>query len=150
MASSKILQLTPAAESELSKIGMELVDIEYRKENQEQILRFFIDKEGGVTLTHCSEATRALMNIVDEQTLYYDHLEVSSPGLDRVIKNDRDLNRFAGQRIKVKTMKAFSGPRTIVGLLGEFNDQEIVVEADGVFMKVPRDQISVVRLHPEI
>ena len=150
MAESRIQQLAPEVESELDRLGIELVNIEYRKENQEQILRFFIDKVGGVTLDHCSAATRALMGVVDRHQLYYDHLEVSSPGLDRVLKKDRDLARFAGQRVKIKTLKAFSGPRTITGLLGEFNEREIAVESNGELIKVPRDMISVIRLHPEL
>lgn len=138
-------------ETELANIGMELVDIQYRKENQEQVLRFFIDREGGITLEHCSEATRKLKDLIDTQEIYYDHLEVSSPGMDRVIKNNRDLLRFTDYKIKIKTVKAYAGPRTLIAFLRGFSDQELTVETeDGETLSIPRDLITIIRLQPEI
>lgn len=151
MVAFRLENIASEIETELANIGMELVDIQYRKENQEQVLRFFIDREGGITLEHCSEATRKLKDLIDTQEIYYDHLEVSSPGMDRVIKNNRDLLRFTDYKIKIKTVKAYAGPRTLIAFLRGFSDQELTVETeDGETLSIPRDLITIIRLQPEI
>lgn len=150
MAASRLENIASEIETKLAEIGMELVDTQYRKENQEQVLRFFIDREGGVTLDDCSEATRRLKDLIDSQDIYYDHLEVSSPGIDRLIKTNRDLQRFTGCRIKVKTFKAYAGPRTVIALLDSFTDEELTVKTEnGETLIIPRNMISIIRLQPE-
>lgn len=150
MAASRLENIASEIETRLAEIGMELVDAQYRKENQEQVLRFFIDRDGGVTLDDCSEATRRLKDLIDSQDIYYDHLEVSSPGMDRLIKTDRDLQRFAGFRVKVKTVKAYAGPRTVIAFLRGFSDEELTVETEnGEILSIPRNMISIIRLQPE-
>jgi ribosome maturation factor RimP len=89
-------------------------------------------------------------DLIDDAQVEYDHMEVSSPGLDRVIKTDRDLLRFKGSRIKVKTLQAYAGSRKIVGILHDFNEEEIsLLDQDENLVKIPRDMISVIRLHPD-
>ncbi|MEQ8173462.1 MAG: ribosome maturation factor RimP [Syntrophomonadaceae bacterium] len=150
MAASRLENIASEIETKLAEIGMELVDTQYRKENQEQILRFLIDRDGGVTLDDCSEATRRLKDLIDNQEIYYDHLEVSSPGMDRLIKTNRDLLRFTGYKIKVKTVKAYAGPRTVIALLKGFSDEELTVETEnGEILSIPRNMISIIRLQPE-
>lgn len=150
MAASRLENIASEIETRLAEIGIELVDTQYRKENQEQVLRFFIDRDGGITLDNCSEATRRLKELIDSQDIYYDHLEVSSPGMDRLIKNNRDLQRFTGFKIKVKTVKAYDGPRTVIAVLKDFSDEELTVEnEDGDTLIIPRDMISIIRLQPE-
>ncbi|MDD3879432.1 MAG: ribosome maturation factor RimP, partial [Syntrophomonas sp.] len=137
------------AEERLNELELELVDIEYRKENKEQILRVFIDKDSGVDLELCSKANRAIKEGIDEEDISYDYLEVSSPGLDRVLKKERDWERFSGYRVKLKTLKSYPGPLRITGILRGFDSENIVVESEGELSKVPRDMISAIRLHPE-
>lgn len=150
MAASRLENIASEIETKFEKIGMELVDIQYRKENQEQFLRFFIDREGGVTLEHCSEATRQLKELIDSQDIHYDHLEVSSPGMDRLIKKNRDLQRFTGYKIKIKTVNAYAGPRTLIAFLRGFSDQELTVETENKeTLSIPRDLISIIRLQPD-
>lgn len=150
LAASRLENIASEIETKLAEIGMELVDTQYRKENQEQILRFLIDRDGGVTLDDCSEATRRLKDLIDNQEIYYDHLEVSSPGMDRLIKTNRDLLRFTGYKIKVKTVKAYAGPRTVIALLKGFSDEELTVETEnGEILSIPRNMISIIRLQPE-
>lgn len=144
-----IRELEGSIEERLNSCDIELVDIQYRKENKEQILRIIIDSVAGVSLELCSAATRLVKDIIDGNNIYYDHLEVSSPGLDRVLKKDKDFVRFSGHKVRVKTLKAYEGPRRITGILKDFDDQQIVIEADAEVMNIPRGMITVIRLEPE-
>ncbi len=133
----------------LEEMGIELVDIEYRKEDKDQILRIFIDTEQGVDLDTCSRATRAVKEIIDEQEqIYYDHLEVSSPGIERVLKKDSHFVRFCNERIKINTSKPFEGKKKLVGILRSAGQEYIEIEMDEKLYRVPREIISLVRLHP--
>lgn len=139
-------KLAAIIEEKLQDIGLELHYIEYRKEKDGQVLRIFIDKETGVDLNTCSEATRVIKNLIEENDVFYDFLEVSSPGLDRVLNIERDFIRFKGSKIKVKTLHLFNGLRKITGVLNDFNEREIIIEKDQELMAIPREIISVVRL----
>lgn len=150
MTRAGIEQITALIENVLEPEKTEVVDVEYRKENGVQVLRIFIDRAGGVGLDDCSRATRAVKVIIDARDIPYDSLEVSSPGLNRILRKDRDLQRFTGERVRIKTLKTYPGPRTLVGILQGFDQQEIQVQSDEELIVVPRDMISVVRLHPEI
>ena len=89
----------------LADYGIELVELEYRREGHSMLLRLFIDKPGGVTLDDCSEVSRevsALLDVEDPIVSAY-RLEVSSPGLDRPLRKPADFARFAGQQVKLKT-----------------------------------------------
>jgi len=148
---SKIALLQNLVAEPLAKLGLELVDIEYKREAGDRILRIFIDRAEGVDLEACSAASRAVKDLIDEAEVEYDHMEVSSPGIDRVIKTDRDLLRFKGARIKVKTLQAYAGPRKIIGVLNDFNEEEIsLLNQYDNLVKIPRDMISIIRLHPDL
>jgi ribosome maturation factor RimP len=89
----------------LTDLGMELVDLELKREGRDWFLRLFIDKPGGVTLDDCVEVSRevsAILEVEDPIESAY-RLEVSSPGLDRPLKKPADFERFAGQQVKLKT-----------------------------------------------
>ena len=91
----------------LADQGMELVDLEYRREGRDWVVRLFIDKEGGVTLDDCTEVSHEVGAVLDVEDLIdvAFHLEVSSPGLDRPLKKPSDFERFAGRLVKVKTFE---------------------------------------------
>ena len=144
-----IRELAGSIEERLNSSGIELVDIQYHKENKEQILRIIIDSVAGVSLELCSEATRLVKDIIDGNNIYYDHLEVSSPGLDRVLKNDKDFVRFTGYKVRAKTLKVYDGARKITGILKGFDDQQVVIEVEDGVTSIPRDMITVIRLDPE-
>jgi ribosome maturation factor RimP len=116
-------------------------------------LRVYIDREGGVDLEACATASQRLREVVDatETEILYDHMEVSSPGLDRIIKTEKDLLRFTGYKVKVKTLKAYSGPRKIIGILKGFSAKEISIQdQEQNLLNIPRDMITVIRLHPDL
>jgi len=136
-------------EKKLAEIQIDLVDVEYRKESEDQMLRIYIDTDSGVNLDTCAAASRAIKNIVDEEDLYYDHMEVSSPGLDRIIKKEKDFIRFMGQEVDVKTHKGYDGPRKISGVLTGYQKETLSIKDLDMIMDIPFEFISVVRLKPD-
>jgi ribosome maturation factor RimP len=92
----------------LEEMNLELVDIEYRREPHGWVLRFFLDKEGGITLDDCAAASRQISSLLDVEdiipTAY--SLEVSSPGLERPLKKRADFERFIDHQVKIKTLDA--------------------------------------------
>ncbi|MDD3268146.1 MAG: ribosome maturation factor RimP [Syntrophomonadaceae bacterium] len=142
-------RLASIIEEKLQDINLELHDIEYRKENDAQVLRIFVDKESGVDLDACSQATRVIKNLIEENDIIYDLLEVSSPGLDRALTKERDFVRCKGSKIKIKTLQLFSGARKFTGILHNFDESEIVIEKDQQLIAIPREIVSIVRLDPD-
>jgi len=103
-----IEQVTQLAEPIVLEQGLELVDIEYQQHGAEWLLRLYVDKEGGINLDDCAMFSRELSAILDIEEVppcAY-RLEISSPGLDRIIKKDADFERFAGQVVRAKTVVA--------------------------------------------
>jgi ribosome maturation factor RimP len=145
----KVQDLENLIMRELEQHNIELVALEYRKENREQMLRIFIDCEAGVDLDLCTQVTRMIKPLVDEGDFYYDHLEVSSPGLDRPLKNDKDFLRFQGYMVKIKMLKEYDGANKITGVLSGVNDKYILVKVDENILDLPRESLSTVRLHPD-
>lgn len=151
MSGSKVISLlenllAPAFEA----CQVELVDLEYRKENRQQILRVFIDSPDGVDLDLCARCTRIVKNIVEaREDIEYDHIEVSSPGLDRVVKKERDFIRFQGQKVKVRTKETINGSKNFTGVLKDTSSEYLNLEVDGQLISLPRQMITVVRLYPE-
>jgi ribosome maturation factor RimP len=120
----------------LDELGMELVDLEFKREGQDWFLRLFIDKEGGVTLDNCAEVSRevsAILEVEDPVSAAY-HLEVSSPGLDRPLKKAADYERFAGRLVKVKTYEKLDPDsrgherKTFVGILQGLKNDVVSLE----------------------
>lgn len=137
--------------STIESIGYELVHLEFIKEYHNWVLRVFIDHPEGIGLDDCEKVSKALSSELDERDpISHNYvLEVSSPGLDRPLKDDRDFERFKGHRIKVKTFAPFEGRKTFDGHLVGLNDGKIVVSFGEEEKQIPRDQVSSVRLVPE-
>lgn len=98
----------------LEDLGFELVDLEYQREQRGWILRLFLDKEGGITLDDCADASREISSLLDVEDLIATAytLEVSSPGIERSLKKASDFSRFSGETIKVKTFSALDPAQT--------------------------------------
>ena len=108
--------------------NIELVDVEYVKEAGEYYLRIFIDKDGGVSLNDCEVVTRAINPILDEKDPIKENyfLEVSSPGLDRPLKKEKDFVRYAGRDVEVKLYKPINGLKHFEAELVELVDNKVV------------------------
>ena len=125
------------------QMGYELVDISLDKEPTGKYLRFYIDKDEGVTLDDCEafhKKIRPLADMVD-----YDFMEVSSPGIDRPLKKDRDFERSLGCEIEVKLFKAVDGTKVITGVLAGIEEGNIVIDTAEGRTLVPRKAAALVR-----
>ncbi len=149
MAENYTKRLEELLEGQLNTINVELVNVEYRMENKDQMLRIFIDHSEGVDLGLCTEVTKLVKKLIDDTDINYDHLEVSSPGLDRIIKRNKHPERFIGQQVKVKTLKSFPGPRKLVGILTQVNDEMITVADDTDNYEIFWDVVTTLRLHSD-
>ncbi len=149
MASVEQLVYT-LAEPIADKHGCELVDVTFKKEGSEWFLRLFIDKEGGVTLDDCEAVSRSLSDELDltDPILQSYYLEVSSPGINRPLKKDKDFELFMGEQIEVKFYKALEGQKVIVGILDQYQEGEIYLKCtkDGSIIKIKREDAAMVRL----
>jgi len=144
----------------LADLGLEEVDLEYLREGREMVLRIFIDKPGGVTLDDCAELSREFGAVLEIEDLIHAayRLEVSSPGLDRPLKRPEDYRRFAGERIKLKTLeqldpdgrghlrKTFSG--RLLGLEDGFV-RLLQLDKKGGEVAISLDAIAMAHLDPE-
>lgn len=135
----------------LEENGVELVDLQYTKDHGDQFIRIFIDTENGVDIELCAMVTKMVREIIDLQDdLFYDHIEVSSPGIDRIIKKEKDFNRFMGHRIKIKTKELINNQKNFIGILKAVTNDNVKIEIESQDMLISRDVITVVRLYPDI
>ena len=127
--------------------GFEMVDVEYVKEAGEYYLRVYIDKEEGISLNECELVSRELSPILDEKDPIKENyfLEVSSPGLDRALKKDRDFVRYQGRDVDLKLYKPLNGCKQ-GELVGLTEDNNIKIIANGKEMEFNRKDVAIVRL----
>lgn len=129
--------------------NLELVDVEYVKEGGEFFLRIYIDKEDGVSLNECELVTRELNPILDEKDPIKDnyYLEVSSPGLDRPLKKDKDFVRYQGRDVEIKLYKQMNGSKIHEGeLVGLTEDKNIKVIIDNKEVEFDKKDVALIRL----
>lgn len=129
--------------------NIEIVDVEYVKEAGEYYLRIFIDKDGGVSLNDCEVVTRAINPILDEKDPIKENyfLEVSSPGLDRPLKKEKDFGRYAGRDVEVKLYKPINGLKHFEAELVELAENKVVkLIVDGEEMEFDKKDIALIRL----
>lgn len=126
----------------------ELVDVEYVKEAGTWYLRLYIDKPDGITVDDCEVVSRALDLELELKDPIHDPyiLEVSSPGLDRPLKKDKDFDRSIGKEVEVKMYKAINKQKEFVGTLLSYNSNEIVVDVEEKPMTFNRKDIAIIRL----
>ena len=133
----------------LDQLGLELVETTLRVEGGRWILRVTIDRDEGVQVQHCTAVSRELGVHLDVEDLipvkYF--LEVSSPGLDRPLKDESDFKRFAGRLVKIKTNRSVSGRRKISGTIEGIEDGVVrILLDDDIRLEVPVEDISSARL----
>lgn len=132
--------------------GFTFVDSEYVKEGNNYYLRVFVDKPGGITIDDLESVSRPLSDKLDEEDFIDEQyiLEVSSPGLGRPIKKDRDFDRNMGNEIEIHLYKAVDGEKMYVGLLESYDKDTITIQnEDGSETKIDRANVSLVREYIE-
>lgn len=147
-----IKTVEPWLENALSAAEIEIVDIEYHRESGRMVFRVFIDHADGVSLEICEKASRIIAEILDREDPIPEAyaLEVSSPGLDRVLKKDRDFERFSGHKVKLRTLEPIDGQKKFIGTLVGFNDGNIILEIEDKTISIPRESTTLVRLVVEL
>jgi len=117
----------------LDDMGFELVDVEFVPNQGRWVLRLFIDKEGGVTIDDCARVSRELGDLIDvKDVIAHPYvLEISSPGLDRPLKKEKDILKAMNRKIKLKMAKPIKGRRNYAGVLRDFKDGILHVEIEG-------------------
>ncbi|OAM51863.1 ribosome maturation factor RimP [Methylovorus sp. MM2] len=136
-------------ERSVAQLGYELVDLEMS--NRGKLLRLFIDKPDGVNIDDCVLVSNQLSNLLAvEHDIDYDRLEVSSPGIDRVLKKESDFLRFVGEKAQVKLRVLVENRKNFLGILRGLEQGELLIECDGVVHKVALTNIDKARLHPDL
>jgi ribosome maturation factor RimP len=136
--------IAPLVEQE----GGEIVDLQWRREGHQWILRLFIDKPNGITLDDCAYFSDRVGAFLDEKNAIEQSyvLEISSPGLDRVVKKDKDFEKFAGKAVKVRIKIAENGQRKFSGILKGLQDDKVAVQVGGTLKAFDKKNIDEVRL----
>lgn len=131
------------------ELGFELVDVEYVKEGSTWYLRVYIDKPGGITVDDCEVVNRRVGDKLDELDYIEDSyiFEVSSPGLGRPLKKDKDFNRSLGEEVEVRLFRQVERSKEFVGLLKAFDKDTITLELENEEeLVLERNAIALIRL----
>ena len=135
-------------EQAVTQIGYELVDLEIS--NRGKLLRLFIDKPAGITIDDCALVSEHISHLLAvEHDVDYDRLEVSSPGLDRVLKKESDFERFAGNKVQIKLRVPVDGRKNFTGLLCGLDEGVVRVETEAGELCIALSNIDKARLSPE-
>lgn len=131
----------------LSGLGYELVEWE---RSGGGLLRIFVDKPGGINVDDCARISQHLSQLLGVEGVDYGRLEVSSPGLDRVLRKERDFVRFVGAKARVKVRVALNGQRYFMGTLRAVHDGKLELEVDGKLLDFELGNLEQARLVPNI
>lgn len=127
----------------------ELVDVEFVKEGSNWYLRLYVDKQGGITIDDCEMVSRAMSDILDREDYIEESyiLEVSSPGLGRPLKKDKDFARSIGEEVEIKLYKPMDKQKEFTGILKNFDKNSVTIEMeDGGEKTFSRNNIALIRL----
>ncbi|NLM50804.1 MAG: ribosome maturation factor RimP [Clostridiaceae bacterium] len=146
---SKIEDLvSKIAEEICAKEGMELYDVEYKKEGNDYFLRIYIDKPGGVSIDDCEKISKIIDPILDEKDpikeAYY--LEVSSPGIERHLRKPEHFQKAIGQEIDIKLFSPIDKKKHLTGTLLSYNGNILTLDSEGKTYEIEKDKISQARI----
>ena len=136
--------LTPIVE----EYGFELVDVEYVKEGSNWYLRAYIDKPGGISVDDCEKVSRRLSDILDEKDYIEDSyiMEISSPGLDRPLKKEKDFARSIGKLVEIRTYRTIEKQKEFCGELTAYDNNSVTIDEEGTPRTFDKKDIALVRL----
>ena len=132
--------------------GLELVDVEFKKEGKSWVLRIYIDKESGLTLADCQKVSGLTGDLIEVEDIIDPEyiLEVSSPGLNRSLKKEKDFIKFCGKKIFVQCHAPLNGKKRFTGFLTSFKNKSIHLEVDGQPHTIPLNRVAKANLIIEI
>jgi ribosome maturation factor RimP len=132
----------------LTRLNFELVDVEYVKEGSMWYLRAYIDKEGGITVNDCETVAREMNELLDREDFIPDSytFEVSSPGLGRPLKKEKDYIRNMGKEVEIRTYRAINRCKEFTGLLKSYDADSVVIETEeGEDLSFAKTDIALIR-----
>jgi ribosome maturation factor RimP len=151
MAETVIKQIEAVALPVLKELGFELVEVQYRREQNGWVLRLVIDKQDGINLADCAAVSREISQLLDIED-FIDQaysLEVSSPGLNRPLKSMADFKRFVGRKAKIKTVEPIAGEHVFIGKINKTEGESIVLGVGPKEVTVLFSQVAKARLEVE-
>ena len=144
MAKSELTAVVePKCQRLADELGYELVDVALDKEDTGKYLRIYIDKEAGIDLNDCEKYHRAIQPQLESYD--YDFLEISSPGIDRPLKKDRDFERAMGMEIEIRLFKAVDGQKEFAGELVGYDKDDVVILVGGEEKAFPRKAAALIK-----
>ncbi len=148
MAESLLKEIALLIEPVLAEMGIDLVDMEYRSGQGRRVLRIYADRPTGINLDDCAMVSREIGNLLDVKDLLQQHyvLEVSSPGLNRPLKREKDFLRAIGQKIKVKTAVPLKGRKNFSGILQSFENGMLQLKLDDTVVQIPEESVKMANL----
>ena len=131
----------------LERLQFELVDVEYVKEGSIYYLRAYIDKEGGITVNDCEVVAREMNDLLDQEDFIPESytFEVSSPGLGRPLKKEKDYVRNMGKEVEIRTYRAINRCKEFYGLLTAYDNESVTIDAEGEEMRFEKADIALIR-----
>lgn len=132
----------------LESMGMELIEVQFRREGHGWVVRLYIDREEGVTLDDCAGVSREISTWLEVEDLieHAYHLEVSSPGLERPLKKRKDYVRFAGRKARIKLREPLNEQKVFIGIIDQVDEERVVLIADEKPVSLSFDNIAKARL----
>ena len=140
-----IMDAVKLVEKTVNGLGYELVDFE---RSGRGLLRVFIDKPEGITVDDCQVVSHQLTRLFLVENVAYDRLEVSSPGLDRVLKKEADFVRFSGQKVQLKLRMPMDGRKNFVGVIGALSNGVLELDMEGSKVAIELSNLDKARLVP--
>ena len=134
--------------NKIEELGYDLYDVEYAKEGKNYYLRIFIDKPEGIDLTDCEKVNDAINTLLDDANYIKEQyfLEVSSPGIERVLRKDKHLEQNKGKEIRINLFKKDeNGNKEYQGILKDFNNAQIIIEIEDEKIEIDRKNISLIK-----
>lgn len=132
----------------INDLGYDLYDVQYAKEGKDYFLRIFIEKQDKeIDLDDCENVNNAITDILDEEDYIKEQyfLEVSSTGVEKVLRKERHLKENIGEIITIKLFKPIENNKEYIGILQEFNNESIIIDINGEKMKIDRKNISLIK-----
>jgi ribosome maturation factor RimP len=142
------MDLEALLENTITGLSYELV--QWERSGKNGVLRIFIDKPGGIELDDCARVSQHLSRVLAVEGIDYGRLEVSSPGLDRVLRKEQDFVRFTGEKARVKLRIALNGQRNFIGTLHAVNAGKLEMEVEGQVLAFELANVEKARLVPNI
>ena len=134
-------------EPKIKELGYNLYDVQYDKEGKDYFLRIFIDKPEGIDLNDCEKVNDGINSLLDEADYIKEQyfLEVSSPGIERVLRKDSHLQSAIGKEIEIKLFKPLNNKKEYVGILEKFDEENIVIMQENEELQIDRKNISLMK-----